>query len=433
MMVRLARPPSHPKTSIPMAAHPQMVAHNAQFERGHIALAPGVHGFIGYAASNVYVIEGEDALCVVDTTESTGAAKAILADLRGFTDKPVTQILYTHSHRDHISGASVFAQGRAPHVIAWHGFASDIIGDLSGPQRAILTRTAGQFGMGLSYPDERVNLGCGPGDRPVEGLGAGHIAPTTWIKEPQTDTTLAGRAVQLLHIPGETPDHLLVWMADIKLLISGDNFYHAFPNLYPLRGSRYRDFAAWADGLDKMAALAPDILCPGHTMPVTGRDEIADRLTSTRDAIGWVMQVTEAGMIAGLTTDEIVADAALPEHLADKPWLAPLYGRLDWCIRAYAAGTVGWFDGAPVNIGRLAPKDEAARFIALAGGAEAVLREARATDEPQWALELLERLAALGHNTDAARAKAMRALADKQINPTARNYYLVAAKRLMNG
>ncbi|MEM9581220.1 MAG: alkyl sulfatase dimerization domain-containing protein [Pseudomonadota bacterium] len=413
-----------------MAAHPLMQAHNAQFERQHVLLGGCVHGFIGYAASNVYVIEGQTELCIVDTTESTGAATSILRDLREITDKPIKQILYTHSHRDHISGASVFAADGTPDIIAWHGFSSDIIGDLSGPQKAILRRTRGQFGIGLSFPGERVNLGCGPGDRPMEGLGAGHLPPTDWITEPDTLYELAGRDMRLLHIPGETPDHMLVWFEDKKLLISGDNFYHAFPNLYPIRGSRYRDFAARADGLDAMVALQPETLCPGHTLPVTGRAEISDRLTSTAAAIRYVMDVTEAGMIAGTPLDVIVAEAALPESLTRKPWLAPLYGRLDWAIRAYATGTVGWFDGHATNIGRLPPKDEARRIVELAGGIGAVWRAAQSADDPQWQLELLDRLDALGEDTTGPRKAALTKLADAQINPTARNYYLVTAQAL---
>lgn len=411
-----------------MPAHPRILAHRRQFERQHLRLGPHVHGFIGYAASNVYVIEGAEALCVVDTTESTRAAETILADLRTVTEKPVAQIVYTHSHRDHISGASVFAEGAAPEIIAWKGFASDIVGALSGPSKAILRRTAGQFGIGLSYPDERASLGCGPGDRPMEGLGAGHLPPSRLIAEDGTQLALAGVPVQLLHVPGETDDHMLVWLEDEGLLISGDNFYHAFPNLAPLRGSRYRDFEAWATGLDRMLGLQADTLCPGHTLPVQGRAQIAERLASTRDAIRFVIDATSEGMAAGLTVDQIVAQTALPQALADKPWLEPMYGRLDWCIRAYAAGTVGWFDGHPSNIGRLAPAEEARRMVQLAGGQQAVERAVRESDDPQWALELLDRLAALGADMPQERIKALRALADQQINPTARNYYLVAAK-----
>lgn len=413
-----------------MSAHPALVTHSAQFPKCTLTLAGGVRAFVGYAASNVYVIEGDDSLAVIDTTESLAAAENILAELRQFTDKPVETILYTHSHRDHISGATVFAEGGTPEVLAWHGFASDIVGDLGGPGKALLDRTRKQFGFGLDYPGERVNIGCGPGDRPVRGMGAGHIPPTAVVTAPRSSRKLAGRMVELVHAPGETPDHLLVWLPEYRVLISGDNFYHSFPNLYPIRGSAYRDFDAWADSLDTMLDLASEVLAPGHTLPVTGADAIRERLTDYRDAIRFVIEATAQGLNEGRTPDEIAATLTLPTGLAEKPWLQQHYGRLDWAVRAYAAGTLGWFDGNPTNLGRLAPEDEAARFISLAGGVDAVLAAAQASDDPQWRMELADRLIATGAQTKQATAikiAAMRELADYQINATARNYYLVCA------
>ena len=416
-----------------MSAQPALIAHSNQFARQHVQLAEGVHGFIGYAASNVYVLEGADSLVVIDTTESTSAAEAILADLRKVTRKPVETIFYTHSHRDHISGATVFAEGGNPRVMAWHGFQSDIVGDIGGPGQALLARTRRQFGFGLSFPDERVNLGCGPGDRPVAGMGAGHIPPTVLIDAPRSKVDFAGFSVELIHAPGETPDHLVVWLPEVKVLISGDNFYHSFPNLYPIRGSAYRDFAVWADTLDWMLGLEAEVLAPGHSMPVFGVAAIRERMGDVRDAIRFVIEATSDALNSGLSVDEAAARVVLPAGLAKKPWLQEFYGRVDWAVRAYAAGTLGWFDGNPTNLGQLAPMQEAQNVIALAGGVDRVLEAARDADDPQWVLELADRLIASQSVVPEAKAlkiAAMRRLADKQINATARNYYLVCAKDL---
>ena len=416
-----------------MNAHPDLIAHSAQFPRRHMELAEGVHGFVGYAASNVYVLEGPDSLVVIDTTESTAAATNILVDLRKKTQKLIETILYTHSHRDHISGASVFVDGGDPDIVAWHGFSSDIIGDATGPAKAMLDRTRKQFGFGLGFPDEKVNLGCGPGDRPVEGMGAGHIPPKTLIHVPRTQTVLAGHNVELFHAPGETPDHLVVWLPDLKLLISCDNYYHSFPNLYPIRGSAYRDFAAWADTLDWMLTLNADILAPGHTLPVLGADAIAERVTDVRDAIRFVMRATADTLNTGHSIDEAAAMISLPPELADKPWLQEFYGRVPWAVRAYAVGMLGWFDGNPTNIERLSPLVEAQNMIALAGGATAVLQAAQHTDDPQWALELADRLITVGAEIESStrlKISALRILADRSLNATARNFYLVSAKDL---
>jgi len=41
------------------------------------------------------------------------------------------------------------------------------------PVKAMQVRTKRQFGIGLSYPDEIVGIGVGPGARPLKGMGAG--------------------------------------------------------------------------------------------------------------------------------------------------------------------------------------------------------------------------------------------------------------------
>ena len=234
-------------------------------------------------------------------------------------------------------------------------------------------------------------------------------------------------------MPGETPDHMLVWLPNQQLLFSADNYYHAFPNFYLIRGSVYRDFGLWADNLDAMRALEPKVLAPGHSQPLLGREKISQRLQDYSAAIRFVIETTVNGLNAGQSPDEIVEGLTLPDHLAHKPYLREFYGRLDWSVRAYAAGTIGWFDGNPTNLGRLSPKEEANRMIALAGGADAILDAANSSDEPQWILELTDRLIAAQQHLEQAKtlkARALRHLADQQINATARNFYLVSANDL---
>ena len=93
-------------------AHPDLLAHRAQFEKSITRLGDGIYTAVGYAASNVHMIEGDSSITIIDTSESTKAAENILAEFQKLSDKPIARIIYTHSHRDHISGATVFAQGR---------------------------------------------------------------------------------------------------------------------------------------------------------------------------------------------------------------------------------------------------------------------------------------------------------------------------------
>ena len=420
-----------------MPAHPQLMAQNSQFPKELVPLAPNVYAAVGFAASNVHLIVGEAGVIVIDTTETTQAAQNILTEFRKICDLPITTIIYTHSHRDHISGATVFAEGQDVELIAADNFASDLVGvdaNRPAPNAALMARTKRQFGIGLPE-DERVSLGVGPGDRPMKGMGAGYIEPSTRIAD-TTTIHRQGITLELAKAPGETPDHLIAWMASERILFCGDNWYHAFPNLYAIRGTAYRDFDAWADTMDQLMKYGAEVLAPGHTMPVFGAAQVVDVLTNYRDAIRHVVRETVAGMNQGLDPVSIAADLQLPENLADKPYLHEFYGSVAYASRAYFAGTLGWFDGNPTSLGQLPPAQEARRMIKLVGGADALLAAAQNAlkDDQQWAMELADRLLAAGELVDGAKQvkiQAMRTLADQTMNAPTRNYYFLAARELI--
>lgn len=415
-----------------MMSNSRLTEHNQQqFPKSVVALAPGMWSAIGFAASNVHMVEGRRSVTIIDTTESTKAAENVLAAFQQRTGKPVGRIIYTHSHRDHISGARVFAPTGDIPIIASSAFNSDLVQidqNVIAPNGALSRRTQAQFGLGLS-DDERISLGCGPGDRPIEGLGAGFLEPTEHIAA-NCEIDLDGVAARLIMAPGETADHMIVWFPEQRVLFSGDNWYHAFPNLYAIRGTPYRDFRAWADSLDMMAGIGAEILAPGHTLPITGKDKVHEVLTTTRDAILFVMQYTADGMDRGMSMDDIAASITLPDALADKPWLGEFYGKIGWSARAYAAGTLGWYDGNPTHLGTLSDADRAAHMATLAGGPAALMQAAQATEDLQWKLELCDHLIALGEPAKEMKAATLATLADTEINATARNTYLWEAKRL---
>ena len=419
-----------------MTAHPALIAQGEQTKKDVIKLAQGMWMAVGFAASNVHMIEGKNSVTIIDTTETTQAAENILAEFRKITDKPIGKIILTHSHRDHISGASVFSEGRDVPIVASHLFQSDLIDVDEGriaPNKMLMRRTFMQFGIGLR-DDQRISLGVGPGDRPMQGMGAGFIAPNEIIYEDGV-MDLDGVEVQLIHAPGETDDHLIVWVPEHRVLFCGDNWYHAFPNLYAIRGTAYRDFQKWADSLSLMAELKPAVLSAGHTRPVFGQEQVHEVITTTRDAILHVMQFTSDGMDKGVPLDDICATITLPEPLASKPWLQEFYGKLSWSARAFAAGTLGWYDGNPTNLASLSTKDRAQKMAALCGGADKLMDAAEKTEDAQWCLELCDHLIALGapahmKKAQALKMKVMEKLSQSEINATARNSYIWAAEEL---
>ena len=266
-------------------------------------------------------------------------------------------------------------------------------------------------------------------------MGEGFLEPTLRISK-TTQMTREGFDLELAKAPGETPDHVVVWLADQRILFSGDNFYHAFPNLYAIRGTAYRDFDAWADTIDQLMAYGPETLAPGHTQPLFGAEEIREALGNYRDAIRYVVSQTVQGMNAGLDPVTIAHDLKLPDALSKQPYMQEFYGHIGYASRAYFAGTLGWFDGNPTSLAEQPPAVEAAKMIALAGGAATMLnaaQEALQKGDAQWAMELADRLIAaddLGDEGRALKIAALRMMADQTVNAPTRNYYLLAAREL---
>ena len=318
-------------------------------------------------------------------------------------------------------------------ILAHHGFKSDLVAvsdTIPAPNMALGRRTQAQFGIGLSG-EERVSLGCGPGDRPMQGLGAGFLPPTHFI-EAECDIDLDGVQARLIFAPGETADHMMVWLPEQRILFPGDNWYYSFPNLYAIRGTAYRDFIAWANSLDLIAGLGAEVMAPGHTNPVFGAEQVQEVVTSTRDAIMHVVSHTAAGMNAGQSMDDIAATISLPDHLVDKPWLGEFYGKLSWSARAYAVGTLGWYDGNTTHLGGLSSRSRAEKIAALAGGIEGLWDVLKNDDDPQWKLEVCDHLIALDEPAQAQKAELLTTLSETEINATARNTYLWEAKQLLS-
>jgi uncharacterized sulfatase len=190
--------------------------------------------------------------------------------------------------------------------------------------------------------------------------------------------------------------------------------------------------------MDLLLSFKPEVLAPGHTKAIFGFQNITTVLGDYRDAIRHVVNETRNGMDAGLTIDDLAHSVKLPENLANKPHLREYYGRVDFAVRAYFVGTMGWFDGNPTSLSSLSPRDEAERFIKLAGGPDKVKNEvdtARSTGDYQWALQLIDRLICSTEDTndlDKLKAKILRQHAVSQINCPTRHYYIQCAKELEN-
>ena len=103
------RPNMDKKTIANVQAAGSLKEHTKHFERKIYKVADNVYSAVGFGLANSIMIEGDDGLIIVDTMESLQEARNVLGEFRKISNKPVKAIIYTHNHKDHIFGASIWA------------------------------------------------------------------------------------------------------------------------------------------------------------------------------------------------------------------------------------------------------------------------------------------------------------------------------------
>lgn len=427
------------------------------YQEKFLEVVPGVWHVLGVGHSNAIVIEGDTSVILVDTLDTLERGQRLLEFIRKTTGKEVKTIIFTHGHPDHRGGAGAFADSE-PEIIAFKPAVPVLAGTglLKDVQEL---RGARQFGYSLS-DEENISQGIGRREGMVYGEHRAFLPPATLYDQEKVERVVDGVALELVRVPGETDDQILVWLPEKKVLCCGDNYYGCFPNLYAIRGSQYRDIAAWLDSLDVIMSYPSEYLLPGHTAVIAGNDKIREVLGWFRAAIDFILQETLKGMNEGKSCDQLAAEIRLPDAYAKLPYLGEHYGCVEWTVRAIYTAYLGWFDGNPTHLHPLAPVKRAERELALMGGAQAVLQaaeallgngaepisehtsecapacaeEGSAAEEYQWCLELCDMLivcgGAEGEKAKRLKGQAMLRLAEYETSANGRHYYLCCAKEL---
>ncbi|WP_049763870.1 alkyl/aryl-sulfatase [Shewanella halifaxensis] len=421
----------------PELATSMLQNHEKHFEKRIVKVAPNVYTAVGYHGATTSMIVGDDGVIIIDTLMGPTSASNALNDFRKYSNKPVKAIIYTHSHGDHTGGAASFAEGNKIEVIGHSN-----MGHHHGTDKSLDTvmrlRDIRQFGR-LLPQEEQSNRGVAAAVTIDHDRGKGFIAPTFTISKPHK-VTISGVDIEIYPAAGETNDAMFVWLPQQEVLFSGDNFYQAFPNLYAIRGTPYRDVRTWANSVAQMAEFEPSVLVGGHTTPIIGQDSATTALQDYSEAIQSVFEQTTAGMNKGWDPITVAQSIELPKHLQNKPYLTEFYGTRAHASRAIYAGMLGWFDGNPTNLNPLSHKQSAENIAKLAGGSAELFKQfndAMKTENYQWALVLADHLSYLDNIDQQAVKKskiaALRAMAAREYNAPNRNYYFTYANELEQG
>jgi len=352
------------------------------------------------ATGNVYLVKTSAGDVLIDTAiaEIAGEVKKV------FDREPhgsIKYIILTHAHADHIGGISLWKQPDTQ-IVAQSNYIEFVhyVARLDG---FFAPRNAAAF----NRPAQAA--------KPWAGNFAGKVEPNILFDE-SYQFTLGGVEFDLFSTPGETPDHLTVWIPKYKAAFIGDNYFgittaepNSFPNLYAIRGTKPRWALDWIKSLDTVLALKPEIVLNGHGDPIVGNAEITRRLTRYRDAIQYVHDETVKGMNAGKDVYTLMREIKLPP----KYDLTEIFGKVSWSVRGIYDGYAGWYDGNPTSMYELPPSSVYPSLVKLAGGPEPLAKlalEKIEAGKPVEALHVTDVILAYDQNNAAAlnvRIKAM--------------------------
>jgi alkyl sulfatase BDS1-like metallo-beta-lactamase superfamily hydrolase len=376
--------------------------------------------YLAYGFGNTFLVTTSAGNVVIDTSSAARATRAKEL-LQRENNGPVKYIVLTHAHGDHTGGVPLWKAADTQVVVQKEHF--EFVNYQTRLAGFFAERNAAQFNF----------------QRPPTGPWAGNygapIAATVQFDD-RYDFTLGDTRFEVLSTPGETPDHLTVWIPKYRAAFVGDNYYESFPNIYTLRGTKPRWALDYIASLDKVLALKPELLLPSHGEPVQGNAEITRRLTQYRDAIAYVHDAVVRGMNEGKDVFTLMHEIKLPSHLA----VGESYGNLVWSIRGIYEGYAGWFDLLPATMYEVPIASVFGDLAQLAGGADAVTQLAAKHVESGRYVEALH-LTEVALVADprfrpalATRLKALESLRAKSKNSNERgwlDYHIRASKRAL--
>jgi alkyl sulfatase BDS1-like metallo-beta-lactamase superfamily hydrolase len=412
--------------------------------QGLFEVVPGIYQVRGLDLSNMTLVEGDRGVIVIDPLISTECAAAALGLYRRHRgERPVTGVIYTHSHVDHFGGvrgvadAAEVASGQVP-VLAPEGFLEHAVAEnvFAGP--AMARRAAYMYGAALPKGPAG-QIGAGLGMTASTGT-IGLIAPTVHITATGQEETVDGVRIVFQLTPGtEAPAEMNFLFPGKNALCVAENATHTLHNVLTLRGALVRDPHIWARYLTEtitMFADRADVVFASHHWPTWGRDNLLAFLSGQRDVYAYLHDQTMRLMNKGHTGTEIAETLTLPPALEAQWHTRGYYGSYSHNIKAIYQRYMGWFDGNPAHLWEHPPAGASHRYVDYMGGSDAVLARARqslADGDLRWVVQVVNHVIfADPSNSEALelQATALEQLGHGSENGTWRNFYLTGASEL---
>jgi alkyl sulfatase BDS1-like metallo-beta-lactamase superfamily hydrolase len=414
---------------------------------GLYEVTDGIYQVRGYDLANITFIRGDTGWIVYDVGSSAETAKAALALVtEQFGERPVTAVIYSHSHLDHYSGVKGLvteedvASGKV-RIIAPSGFMEHAVSEGVIAGNAMTRRATFMYGALLPRSPEG-SVGAGLGLTTPIGTGT-LIAPTETISRTGEKLTVDGVEMEFQLTPGsEAPAEMNTYFPKFRAMWMAENTVSTMHNILTPRGAQVRDALAWAKYINETIELYGDridVKFQSHHWPKWGTAPVGDYLKKQRDLYKFIHDRSVNLMNKGYTGEEISEEIRLPASL-EAFWPGRgYYGTLRHNSRAVYQRYMGWYDGNPSDLNNLPPVESAQKYVEYMGGPDAVLEKARADfakGEYRWIATALKHL--VFADPENADARALLADAYEQLGYQAesgpwRSIYLQGAMELRKG
>jgi glyoxylase-like metal-dependent hydrolase (beta-lactamase superfamily II) len=202
--------------------------------------------------SNAGFVVTREGVVVFDTLGTPALARRMVGEIRKITRQPIRRVIVSHWHADHYYGLQAFKEQGAE--IWAHEAAKPVLGSDAAADRLAQRRDL---------------LG------PWVGADFKVVPADVWLSG-DTDFKLGGLTFRIRHVgPAHSPEDVALFVVEDGVLFSGDL---VFKGRVPFIGDA--DSRAWLAALDRLLALKPRTMVPGHG--AASRTPRAD-LALTRD------------------------------------------------------------------------------------------------------------------------------------------------------
>ena len=357
----------------------------------------------GFDVSNMTVIKGETGWILIDpltTKEAAAAALELINQQLG--QRPVTGVIYSHSHGDHYGGVRGVANeadvkaGKTA-IIAPEHLVEEATSESVIAGAAMGRRASYQFGGGLT-PGPQGQMGSGIG-KGIPGGSITLIAPTDIIRKTGEKRVVDGVELEFQMVPEtEAPSEMNVYVPAAKTFLAAEIATCTLHNILTPRGAKVRDALAWTQYLNEAVNLyagRSDAVVSSHCWPRFGQAEVKGWLEGHRDNYRYLHDQTVRLMNQGLTQAEIAEAIAPPKAIADQWYNKGYYGTYSHNSKAVYQRYLGWYDAVPANLNPHPPVERAKRYVAAMGGAKKALAEARKAmkaGDYRWSSDILNQL-----------------------------------------